>query len=79
MSGPFTVNSDNTISQATETADPSQGGEARYLIQVPTAGDYVVTATVNAPNDGANSLFINFDTLPTSPDMISGTFQSTIV
>ena len=56
--------------QATETADPSQGGEAQYLIQVPTAGDYVVTATVNAPNDGANSLFINFDTLPTSPDMI---------
>ena len=70
LSGPFTVNPDHTISQAVETTDPSQGGEARYLVQVTTAGDYAVDATVYAPNDGANSLFVNFDTVPTSPDMI---------
>jgi hypothetical protein len=70
LSGPFTVNPDHTISQAVETTDPSQGGEARYLVQVPTDGDYAVDATVYAPSDRANSLFVNFNTVPTSPDMI---------
>jgi hypothetical protein len=70
VSVPFTVNPDHTISQALESKDPSQGGEARYLVQVTTAGDYAVDATVYAPDDGANSLFVNFNTVPISPDMI---------
>ena len=64
VSAPFTVNPDHTISQAIETTDPNQGGEARYLVQVTTAGDYAVYANVYAPSDGANSLFVNFNTVP---------------
>jgi hypothetical protein len=71
VSAPFTGNPDHTISQAVETTDPNQGGEARYLVQVTTAGDYAVSANIYAPHDGANSLFVNFDTPPTSPQMLA--------
>jgi hypothetical protein len=70
ITSPYVINADGTISQTVETLDPTQGGEAKYFIQVPTAGNYTVNADVLAPNGFSDSLFINFDTTPTSPDMI---------
>jgi hypothetical protein len=70
LSPPFATNADNTISQAVETTDPTQGGEAVYLVNIASAGNYVVSANVWAPGDAANSVLINFDSEPTSPDMI---------
>jgi hypothetical protein len=67
---PFTVTPNNTISQTTETVDPSQGGRASYYFNVPSAGNYTVTANVLAPSDSANSLFVNIDGEPTSPTMV---------
>jgi hypothetical protein len=70
ISSPFVTNADNTISQATETLDPATAGRAAYGFSIATAGDYVVSANVNAPDGSANSLFVNIDAEPTSPDMI---------
>jgi hypothetical protein len=67
---PFTVTPNNTISQTTETVDPSQGGRASYYFNVPSAGNYTVSANVLAPSDSANSLFVNIDGEPTSPTMV---------
>ena len=65
---PFVVNADTTISQSTETLDPTTAGGAIYGFSIPTAGSYIVSMTVLAP-DG-NSLFVNIDNEPTNPDMI---------
>jgi hypothetical protein len=48
--------------------DPAAAGEAVYGFSVPSAGNYSVTMSVLGP-DG-NSLFVNIDSEPTSPDMI---------
>jgi hypothetical protein len=65
---PFAVNADNSISQSAETLDPTTAGEAIYGFSIANAGNYSVSMTVLAP-DG-NSLFVNIDGEPTSPDMI---------
>ena len=70
ITAPFAVTPNNTISQTTETDDPTQGGRASYYFTVPSAGNYIVSANVYAPSDGANSIFVNIDGEPTSPNMI---------
>ncbi len=62
---PFTVNT-STISQAVETDDPTQGGRAAYTFFVPVAGDYMLSAVVNCPDEGANSFFLNVDAEPSA-------------
>jgi hypothetical protein len=68
ISTPFVV-SDGAISQAVAT-DVSTGGRASYNFNVPVAGNYTVAAVVSAPNDSANSFFVNIDAEPTDPTMI---------
>jgi hypothetical protein len=70
ITDPFVTNADQTISQAVETADPTTGGRAAYAFAITTAGAYEVTANVNAPDQSSNSLFVNIDAEPTSPDMV---------
>jgi hypothetical protein len=65
ITAPFTVNN-NAVSQDTETSDPTQGGRAFYSFVVPTAGDYYLSATVNCPDESANSFFVNVDAEPTA-------------
>jgi hypothetical protein len=48
----------------------TNGGRAAYVFTVPTANDYLVTGTVNAPDDGANSCYVNVDGEPIDPTMI---------
>jgi len=70
ITAPFTITPNNTISQTTETIDPTQGGRASYYFTVLAPGPYTVSANVNAPSDSANSLFVNIDAEPISPDMV---------
>jgi len=66
---PFKVK-DGYIYQDKETTDPTKGGKATYQFTITNAGDYIVKATVKAPNGGADSFFVNIDAEPTSPTMI---------
>jgi hypothetical protein len=45
-------------------------GEAIYNFTIDIPGSYVVSALVNAPSEGENSLYINVDGEPTDPLMI---------
>jgi sulfur relay (sulfurtransferase) complex TusBCD TusD component (DsrE family) len=69
ISAPFVAGS-GVIYQTTFTATPASGGRAIYTFNVAQAGDYIVTALVNAPDDSANSFFVNLDAEPTDPVMI---------
>jgi len=69
LSAPF-VAGNGTISQPAYTSTPSAGGRAAYTFNISTAGDYVISAMVDAPNDAANSFFVNIDAEPTDPVMI---------
>jgi hypothetical protein len=69
ISPPFTTNSGGYISQLGETS-VTTGGQAVYGFSVPTTGSYVVQINVNAPDESANSLFLNFDDQPTDPAMV---------
>ena len=68
LSGPFIV-SNGSVLQSSETS-LSSSGRASYTFSISNAGDYVVEATVNAPNDSYNSLYVNIDEEPTDPVMI---------
>ena len=68
ISAPFTTES-GILSQPIET-DLSDSGRASYSFNIPLAGNYIITARVNAPSGGANSLFVNIDAEPTDPTMI---------
>ena len=82
ISGPLSINGD-FISQPVET-DASGGGQAIYFFNVVTAGDYVISAVVNAPNTGANSIYVNIDS-PVSEPMtvwdipVTTNFQRSVV
>jgi hypothetical protein len=45
-------------------------GSAVYNFTVSKAGNYCVSALVNAPNSGENAFYVNIDTQPTAPLMI---------
>jgi hypothetical protein len=48
----------------------ASGGQASYYFSVPTAGNYVIAASVNAPDASSKSFWVNIDTLPSDPTMI---------
>jgi hypothetical protein len=68
ITAPF-VAANGTISQTAYTG-VTAGGRAAYSFTVPTAGNYTISALVNAPDDGSNSFFVNIDAEPTDPTMI---------
>jgi hypothetical protein len=68
ITAPFTV-ANGAISQSV-TTDVTTGGTASYVFTVPTNGTYVVSALMNAPSAGENSIYINVDATPTDPTMI---------
>ncbi len=68
ISAPFIV-ANGTLYQAA-LSSVTGGGRAVYSFSIINAGNYTVSAQVYAPNDGANSFFVNIDTEPTDPLMI---------
>lgn len=69
ITAPFVIG-DEVIYQTLYTATPAEGGRAAYTFTLSTAGDYVVSALVNAPDESANSFFVNINAEPTDPAMI---------
>ncbi|MBU6401755.1 MAG: hypothetical protein KGS61_15670, partial [Verrucomicrobia bacterium] len=69
ITAPFSITSGGAIAQPSYTS-VTAGGQAIYTFTIDTAGDYVVSALVNAPNTSANSFFVNIDAQPTDPTMI---------
>jgi hypothetical protein len=69
ITAPFTAIGGD-VSQSVETLDTSSGGTAVYGFNISTPGTYNVLVNVNAPSDGSNSLFVNIDNDPVSPDNI---------
>src|SRR5690606_22693008 len=61
------LTNDNTVTQNTETTNPSAGGKATYRFAVPNSGNYAVMALVKAPSTTYNSFFGNIDAEPISP------------
>lgn len=68
ISGPF-VATNGMIYQTTQSG-VTDGGRADYTFTIANAGPYLVFASVNAPDDSANSLYVNIDGEPTDPMMI---------
>jgi len=68
ISSPFVLYN-GEVSQSTTTGTIG-AGRAVYTFTVPTTGDYLVSANVNAPNTGANSFYVNIDSDPTDPYMV---------
>jgi len=68
ITAPFLI-SGNSIYQSAQTT-VSGGGTAVYGFVITNAGQYTVTANVEAPGDANNSFYINMDTFPTDPTMI---------
>jgi Abnormal spindle-like microcephaly-assoc'd, ASPM-SPD-2-Hydin/NHL repeat len=67
VTGPFVI-SNAFIYQPTETG-VANGGRAAYDFTVAAAGNYLIRALVDAPNEGANSFFLNIDAEPLDPYM----------
>lgn len=68
VSAPFVLK-DGAISQPAQT-EVAEGGKAIFTFKVAEAGDYVIDAVVNAPDEDSNSLFLNIDAQPEDPLMI---------
>lgn len=68
VASPFSTNG-GYVSQTVDTG-VADGGRAVYAFNVTNAGYYAVLGTVDAPDTGANSFFVNVDADPTDPTMI---------
>lgn len=69
INSPF-VATNGYIYQSVQTTTPTSGGSAYYEFTITNAGNYVIQALVSAPNDAANSLYLNIDAEPQDPTMI---------
>jgi hypothetical protein len=69
IASPFSVDAGGNVFQASESG-LGDGGRAVYAFVVTNAGDYEVSMVVNAPDLGADSLYVNIDAEPTDPTMI---------
>jgi hypothetical protein len=68
VTAPFVLK-DGAISQPSQT-EVSGGGKAVFTFNVAKAGDYVIHAVANAPDEDSNSFFLNVDGQPEDPLMI---------
>ena len=69
ITAPFAIRGDFIV-QTTSTLDVSDGGRVSYPFNIEQSGDYLVSALVLSPDVNSNSLFLNIDCDPVSPDMI---------
>jgi hypothetical protein len=69
ISAPFYVTNNNAIVQSAYTS-LAASGQAIYTFTIGTAGNYLVSAQVNAPSLDNNSFWVNVDAQPTDPTMI---------
>ena len=67
IQAPFHLSNGVLDQDSTNIALDGSSGSATYSFAVPAGGLFVLNAKVNAPNQGANSLFINVDAQPADP------------
>jgi hypothetical protein len=48
----------------------TNGGRAAFTFTVPTAGEYAISALVNAPPGSSNAFYVNIDAEPKDPSMV---------
>jgi hypothetical protein len=70
VKAPLVLTNDYLILPADQTTDVASGGSAVFNFTITNAGNYLVEALVNAPDEGANSFFLDIDAQPKDPDMI---------
>jgi len=68
ISAPFIV--DNGVIYQTTQTGATDGGRAVYDFTIVNPGDYIVVASVNAPDQSADSLYVNIDAEPVDPTTI---------
>src|SRR5205814_1817948 len=68
LTPPFIKNG-SYISQTVVTG-ARDGGRIVYNFMVTNTGNYILSAVVNAPDETANSFYVNIDAEPTDPAMI---------
>ena len=68
ISAPLAINGSAIAQPAYRSLAAS--GQAAYSFNIPSAGNYVITALVNAPGTDNNSLFFNVDAQPADPLMV---------
>ncbi len=68
VNAPFVVQGGSIVQDSLTSV--TDGGRASYVFSVAQSADYVVSGMVNAPDDGANSFFVNVDAEPVDPTMI---------
>jgi hypothetical protein len=72
ITAPFVLGTNGTtiyVYQPILTVGINSNGIAIYSFTITNAGNYEVQALVNAPNDAANSLYVNVDGVPQDPGM----------
>jgi hypothetical protein len=69
VSAPFSTNG-GYVSQSVLATNVASGGSASYYFNITNAGQYIVQASVLAPNSGAKSFWVNIDAMPVDPTMI---------
>jgi hypothetical protein len=72
ISSPFTSSGGFVSQNVMTTGNPATSGAGRavYGFTVTNAGNYLVSAMVDAPDTAADSLYVNIDAEPTDPTMI---------
>ncbi|MGO8925736.1 MAG: hypothetical protein ACLQU3_02400 [Limisphaerales bacterium] len=69
ITAPFNTNG-GYVSQAVLATAVASGGTASYYFNITNAGQYIVEASVLAPNSGTKSFWVNVDAIPVDPTMI---------
>ena len=69
LSAPLVLTNDY-FQLVSDQAEVANGGKAVFDFTIKNAGNYVIEALVNAPDESSNSFFLNLDAQPTDPDMI---------
>jgi hypothetical protein len=72
LAAPFTSNGGYVAQDVETDGDPttSRAGRSVYGFTITNAGNYEVSAYVNAPDGSANSIYLNMDGEPSDPTMI---------
>jgi hypothetical protein len=69
LTAPLVLTNDYIYLPGDQT-EVAAGGKALFNFTVTNAGDYVIEAMVNAPDESSNSFYLNIDAQPVDPDMI---------
>lgn len=77
IESPF-VAASGKVSQPSTTLTPADGGRARARFTIPSTGDYTMTINVNVPSVTEDTIFVEIDGEPATPDDIADLYPPTV-